>query len=93
MRVAAEGGIAAAVDGDRRMIRIGKYRHYKGGIYYVIGLAEHTETCEEMVVYVPLDPTKPEKGRPLLQVRPLKSWDKPVEGRKEPRFEYLGEEA
>lgn len=27
------------------------YRHYKGGLYYVIGEALHTETNERMVVY------------------------------------------
>ena len=29
----------------------GKYRHYKGGLYEVIGIARHSETQEEMVVY------------------------------------------
>jgi hypothetical protein len=31
---------------------IGKYEHYKGGIYYLIGSAEHTETNEKLVVYL-----------------------------------------
>lgn len=73
------------------MMKIGKYRHFKGGVYYVIGLAEHTETGETMVIYIPLDPKKPEDGRPVLQARPLKSWEKAVEGRKVTRFEYIGE--
>jgi len=32
-------------------IKLGKYQHYKGNMYEVIGLARHSETLEEMVVY------------------------------------------
>ncbi len=32
----------------------GKYRHYKGKGYQVVGLAMHTETGEKLVLYVPL---------------------------------------
>ncbi|MBQ9958448.1 MAG: DUF1653 domain-containing protein, partial [Clostridia bacterium] len=32
-------------------IKIGKYRHFKGGEYEVIGIAKDSETLEEMVVY------------------------------------------
>lgn len=32
----------------------GRYRHYKGGEYEVIGVARHSETLEPMVVYKPL---------------------------------------
>ena len=32
----------------------GRYRHYKGGAYEVIGVAHHSETHEPMVVYRPL---------------------------------------
>lgn len=45
----------------------GKYKHYKGGYYEVIGMANHSETGEAMVVY-----------KSLLfggvYVRPLKMW-------------------
>ena len=32
----------------------GRYRHYKGGEYQVIGVARHSESTEPMVVYRPL---------------------------------------
>ena len=33
---------------------LGRYRHYKGGAYEVIGVARHSETHEPLVVYRPL---------------------------------------
>jgi len=33
---------------------LGRYRHYKGGEYEVIGVARHSETLEPLVVYRPL---------------------------------------
>jgi hypothetical protein len=35
-------------------IKLGRYRHYKGGEYEVIGMARHSETLEPLVVYRPL---------------------------------------
>jgi hypothetical protein len=32
----------------------GRYRHYKGGLYEVMGVARHSETLEALVVYRPL---------------------------------------
>jgi len=32
----------------------GRYRHYKGGEYEVIGVARHSETLEPLVLYRPL---------------------------------------
>ena len=66
-------------------IKSGKYKHFKGGEYQVIGLARHSETLEEFVVY------KDEKGE--LWVRPLKMFLEEVEvnGQKVPRFKYIGE--
>ena len=32
----------------------GRYRHYKGGEYEVMGVARHSETLEPLVVYRPL---------------------------------------
>ena len=33
------------------MIKPGRYRHYKGGEYEVLGIAKHSETEEDFVVY------------------------------------------
>ena len=33
---------------------LGRYRHYKGDEYEVIGVARHSETHEALVVYRPL---------------------------------------
>ena len=32
-------------------IKLGRYRHFKGNEYEVVGLAKHSETLEDMVVY------------------------------------------
>ncbi len=36
------------------ILPLGKYRHYKGGEYEVMGVARHSETLEPLVVYRPL---------------------------------------
>ena len=68
-------------------IRPGRYRHYKGNEYEVTGIARHSETEEEMVVYRTL------YGDHSLWVRPLGMFreDVPVDGRMVPRFEWIGE--
>jgi hypothetical protein len=65
----------------------GRYRHFKGGEYEVLGVATHSETHEPMVVYRPL---YNETG---MWVRPLAMFLETVvhEGRTVPRFEFLGE--
>lgn len=69
------------------MIRLGKYRHFKGGEYEVLGIARHSETEEEMVVYRPL------YGERGLWVRPAAMWEEEVEreGKRMPRFRFVGE--
>lgn len=68
-------------------IQPGKYRHFKGNLYEVIGMAHHSETMESMVVYRAL------YGEGGLWVRPAAMWSEIVE--KEtyhgPRFQYIGE--
>ncbi len=68
-------------------IRPGKYRHFKGGEYEVIGVARHSETDESLVVYRPLF------GDEGLWVRPLTMFQEvlTIGSRTVPRFEFLGE--
>lgn len=63
----------------------GRYRHYKGNEYEVIGIATHSETLEAMVVYRPLH------GEGGLWVRPAAMFAEQVviDGRSRPRFEKL----
>lgn len=35
-------------------IELGRYRHYKGGEYEVVGVVRHSETLEPLVLYRPL---------------------------------------
>jgi hypothetical protein len=67
------------------VLPIGKYRHYKGNEYEVIGVATHSETREAMVVYRPL------YGEMGLWVRPLAMFleDVTVDGKTVPRFARL----
>ena len=67
-------------------IRLGKYRHYKGGEYEVIGVARHSETLEALVVYRPL------YNASGLWVRPYTMFFEDIEyqGRKQPRFASMG---
>jgi len=69
------------------MIRPGRYRHYKGNDYQVVGIARHSETEEEMVVYRKL------YGDGSLWVRPLAMFveDVMVNGQQKPRFSWVGE--
>jgi len=70
------------------MIKPGKYKHYKGKLYEVIGVSRHSETLEKLVVYKALYQQEGEN----LWVRPLKMFieEVEVEGKKMPRFEFLG---
>jgi len=67
-------------------IRLGRYRHYKGKEYEVIGVAKQSETLEDLVVYKAL------YGKGQIWARPklifLQSVS--VDGKKVPRFEYIG---
>ena len=65
----------------------GRYRHYKGNDYIVIGTARHSETGEVLVVY------RPDYGDRALWVRPMSMFQESVEtadGMK-PRFTMIGE--
>jgi cyclomaltodextrinase / maltogenic alpha-amylase / neopullulanase len=71
-------------------IKLGKYRHYKGNLYEVIGVARHSETLEELVIYRALYDS-PEFGKNALWARPKKMFleDVLVDGKKVPRFTPL----
>ena len=68
-------------------IKLGRYRHFKGGEYEVIGIAHHSETMEDMVVYRAL------YGERALWVRPASMWNETVtrDGVTYPRFTYIGD--
>lgn len=68
-------------------LRPGRYRHFKGKEYQVIGTARHSETREEMVVYRAL------YGDGGLWVRPAAMWSEMIErdGRTVRRFTYIGD--
>lgn len=67
-------------------IKLGKYRHFKGNEYEVIGIARHSETLEEMIVYRAL---YDEGG---MWVRPATMWNETIErdGKVFKRFEFIG---
>ena len=52
-------------------IKLGKYQHYKGKLYEVIGTAKHSETLEDFVVYKALYNSE-EFGKNALFIRPKK---------------------
>lgn len=72
-------------------IKIGKYQHYKGGLYEVIGVAHHSETLEELVVYKMLY-NKGDYKIGDLWVRPKKMFLETivVDSVETPRFKYIG---
>ncbi len=57
-----------------RLIPAGRYRHYKGNDYEVIGIARHSETLAPMVVYRAL------YGEGGIWVRPAEMWNECVSG-------------
>ena len=67
-------------------IKLGKYRHFKGKEYEVIGIAKHSETLEPMVVYKAL------YDNGSIWVRPANMWNETVhrEDYHGPRFIYIG---
>ena len=66
-------------------VELGKYMHFKGGMYEVIGIAKHSETLKEMVVYKAL------YGEGDIWVRPIEMWTEKVlkDGVYIPRFKKV----
>ncbi|RNL63958.1 DUF1653 domain-containing protein [Zhongshania marina] len=73
-------------DETNKSVVPGRYRHYKGGEYYVYELGTHSETEELLVAYRPL------YGESALWLRPLAMFLETVEfeGKIQPRFELIG---
>ena len=67
-------------------IKKGRYRHFKGNEYELLGIATHSETLEPMVVYRAL------YGEGGLWVRPASMWTETVSKGDYcgPRFQYVG---
>ncbi len=74
-------------------VKIGRYRHFKGKEYRVIGVARDSETLKEMVVYQGLYRSE-EFGEGAWWVREKENFLAVVErdGKRRPRFEYLGKD-
>lgn len=68
-------------------LKPGIYRHFKGNLYELIGIAKHSETLEPLVVYRAL------YGEGGLWVRPAGMWNETVDrdGYHGPRFQYMNE--
>ena len=66
-------------------IKLGKYRHFKGNMYEVLGFAKNSESLEEMVIYKAL------YGDGEIWVRPASLWNETVErdGKIFKRFEFV----
>ena len=71
------------------ILKLGRYRHFKGNDYRLLAVARHSETLEPMVVYQAL------YGEGGIWVRPASMWGELVErdGTCQPRFRLLAEEA
>jgi len=68
-------------------IKPGKYLHFKGNHYDVVGFAKNSETLDDMVIYRAL------YGESKIWVRPLSMWQDTVKdenGKKVKRFKYIG---
>ena len=71
-------------------LKLGKYEHYKGKQYEVIGLARHSETLEELVIYKALYDSE-EFGNNTLWARPKSMFleNINIDGKEIPRFRYI----
>lgn len=77
------------IENKEKNFKLGRYRHYKGKDYQVVGVAKHSETLEDLVIYEALYNNETSK----LWARPLSMFTSSVifEGKKVPRFKYVDE--
>ena len=75
-----------ASDHNASRIKPGRYRHFKGGEYEVLGIAKDAESLQAFVVYRAL------YGERGLWIRPADMFCQIIErgGKRMPRFEYRG---
>lgn len=67
----------------------GTYRHFKGGLYRVYGIAKHSETLEELVVYRHIDDQGEEAPEYWVRPRDMFFSKKEVDGILVDRFEKV----
>lgn len=72
-------------------VKLGKYQHYKGKMYEVIGVARQEDTLKELVIYRALYDSK-KFGDKAMWARPKNDFLAKVfvESKKVPRFKYIG---
>jgi cyclomaltodextrinase / maltogenic alpha-amylase / neopullulanase len=75
-------------------IKLGKYRHYKhkDKEYELVGVANHSETLEKLVIYKALYEHE-DYPYGSLWARPMEMFmgTVSIDGKEIPRFEYIGE--
>ena len=73
---------------ENNILKLGKYKHYKGKEYRVIGVAKNSETLEDLVIYEALYENQMSK----LWARSLEMFSEEVKvnGENVKRFEYIG---
>ncbi|MFH1187386.1 MAG: DUF1653 domain-containing protein, partial [bacterium] len=78
-------------DDNKTKVAFGRYRHYKGREYEVIGVSKDSETLKDLVIYKALYDSE-EFGNNALWTRPVESFLEKVDldGEEVPRFEYIG---
>lgn len=65
----------------------GLYKHYKGSVYEVVGVAKHSETLNDLIIYRLV-------GSEVLWARPINMWNEGImsNGILVPRFQKLEEQ-
>lgn len=71
-------------------IKKGWYKHFKGEVYQILGIAKHTETEEEFVLYIHITDSNPD-GFWVRPVDMFLGYKELEDGTKVKRFEYVGE--
>ena len=73
-------------------LKLGKYKHFKGKEYEIIGIANHSESLEKLFIYKALNDSE-EFGSNTTWARPYDLFigEKELDGKRVKRFEYNGE--